>query len=181
MHKPLPDNEYALDCKLCHNSMVLHHNIHTKALLFQFYKCKCVYADNHIIVRDKLTNESVVHRSKGMWHIDAAYSRKEILGVITVASSRYWHIIRYTGDAIDDAPLDLIVDEDMIDEYDTKHGDASEFIDRFSTNEGSPTKVLVRMPKSDAAMNHPIRLEETNVKFSAIMVWFSRLEYDTYL
>ena len=182
--KPQPDDKYTLDCQYCNNSMVLQHNIHTNALLFQFYKCKCAYNDNHIIVRDKRTNESIVHRSKGIQHTDAARSRRHLLDAISRASKQYWVISRLIGDAIVDARLDLIVGEHMIDEYKIKLDDAKDDIDRLE-NRQSTTETGFSFRNFAAitditAKKHWERYMVATEEHSEFGVWCYRLVSDTY-
>ena len=122
--KPHLDNEYSLNCKICNQNMMLQHNIHTSALLFQFYKCKCLITDRHIIVRDKRRSEYVVKQSKGICHTDVTIVRRSILSMIIHTSDQFHHISSLASEAVSDARLELIVDMHMIDQYRIKYDDA---------------------------------------------------------
>ena len=181
--KAQPDNEYALDCQLCHNSMVLQHNIHTIVLLFQFYKCKCVYTDIHIIVRDKRSNQSVVHRSKGMQHDGVLTTRRILLRTIIQVSKRHWVISSLTDGAVVDALPDLIVDEHMIDEYKIKDDDVKDDFDRFGNSQLVLSHIFSLEEYDDigdiTTMKHVIRLCEALAETGAFLIWVNRLAIDT--
>lgn len=178
-----PDDEYALKCKLCNKIMKLEHNIHTIVLLFQFYKCSCPLIDRHIIVRDKRMNESVVHQSKGIYHVEFASFRRDIISDIVVISYIYYSISHLTDEASIDAPLDLIVAEHMLDDYEGKYDDIKDDTDRLDDSESlsSIDNSLLQPADSDnaTAVKHMIRLLESLVSCRAFAIWFNRLLCDT--
>ena len=181
--KSQPDDEYSFECKICNKSMELEHNIHTTALLFQFYKCSCPLIDRHIIVRDKRINESVVHQSKGTSSANSTGLRLHVLNTIILSSLRYYAIRQFVQEAIIDAQLDLIIEKHLIAEYDTKSYDVKDDLQRLNDS-GSLISIDNSIQKSIdrddiTGVNHAIRLHESNISFHASSAWLSRLEYDT--
>ena len=179
-----PDDKYALKCQICAKDMILQHNIHTNALLIQSYECKCVYNDNHIIVRDNRTNESVVHRSKGMTHDGATYGRCDLLQAIVYASYRYWRICSLTYVDIADERPDLIVDKHLIAEYDIKHGSVKDDVNRLDNSESTSSHRFSLWQPADSGdityVKHGIRYLAAQAEYCAFRTWFHRLERDTY-
>ena len=182
--KPQPHDKYALNCKSCNTSMLLQNNVHTTALLIQFYKFKCVYNDCHIIVRDKRTNQSVVHRSKGMHHTIAVGIRRLLLLVIVNVSKLYWIIISLIDVAVVDALPGLIVDEHMIEECMIKEADLGDDIDRLKNIKLTLDHIL-SFEEYDGigditAMKYVILMCEAMSETCAFVIWFNSLAIDTY-
>lgn len=179
-----PDDEYSLNCIICNKNMMLQHNIHTNALLFQFYKCRCPITDRHVIVRDKRMSESVVYRSKGICHTDGRILTRSILSMIIHTNDQFHYISSLASEAVNDTRLELIVDRHMIDQYRIKYDDVQDEVTRFDKsglflNTGI---YLEQLAKSGdiTAVKHHIRSIESRLSCNSIMIWLNRLEYDTY-
>ena len=176
-----PDDEYSLKCKLCTKNMLLQlHNIHTTALLFQFYTCKCPVVDTHIIVRDKRINESVIYRSEGIWTVYSAYIRYHILGLIVdVSEAACKGIILLTG-----APSDLIVDQHLITEYAIRRDDAADDARRYADSaaaSGVDANMRQSIDSGDiTAVKHLILYGGTFITCCEFDKWLNRLAFDSF-
>ena len=120
-HKLQIDDKDALKCDICKKNMMLDENFHTIGLLFEFYNCKCSFNDQHVIVRDKPMNLSVVHESKAISRSAATRIRLITLSNIIHISTSHDRISQLEHEAGIDAPVDLRADGHTIAACKTRH------------------------------------------------------------
>ena len=136
-----------------------------------------------MIVRYKRTNESVMHRSKGMHHSIAAHAKRDLLEAIIRVSKLYWCISSLTGVVVVDTLPDLIVDEHMTDEYKFKHDDAGYDCDRLKNTILAPGSGFSVENLNDirgiTALKHLVRFLEAAEEYCAFTAWLDRLVGDT--
>lgn len=174
-------DEYALKCETCDKNMILLHSIHTIALLFQDYKCKCPCTDRHIIVRDKGMNESVVHQSKGIENISIAKQQIEV--AIALASDKYYTIKQLAHEVKIDARLELVVHKAKNKKYQVKLSDADYVAYRLQKIGALLRKIedtLKCVYRGDVkAVKHVVRYIESFFSNLAFQEWLYRLTYNT--
>ena len=176
-----PYDRFDIKCNFCNKKMLLRRNIHTLALIFQFYKCSCPFTNTQIIVRDKRMNEYLVDQSKGMDHLNAEDIREKISRAILKVSLIYYCVRRTAGEsAVLDARLDLVVDELVLPSYLSKISDDNSGVRNRKSAPNAVANMQQLINNRDImGMKHGLRHNESSAGHYSFIEWLERLQSDS--